>query len=190
MVKRPFFMPYSGRLPQRDRLEQFRRHVCRVRLSFHLRRHLSADRLEPEQLAGVLQLGELRHRGRDHLLFRADRQRVAAIANQSGWAGDPTPTPILTGVRSGLLFHPHGGVRSDRAGAWGRTRACCWRTLLSASQDSFKTSPNATSSLVVVHALDGLIKRRTPPPRSRTTWPTSAPHIRLAWRPTPRSGPT
>ena len=85
---------------------------------------------------------------------------IAAIANESAWAGDPTPTAILTGVRSGSSFNHTVTYGATEPGAVGTNNSLLLEAALSAAHDSFKTSPNATSTQVIVHALDGLIKSK------------------------------
>jgi len=84
----------------------------------------------------------------------------AAIANESAWAGEPTPTAILTGVRSGSSFNHTVTYGSTEPGAVGTNESLLLEDALSLSHDSLTTSPNATSTQVVVHPLDGLIKSK------------------------------
>lgn len=84
----------------------------------------------------------------------------AAIANESAWSTEPTPTAILTGVRSGSSFNRTVSFGSTESGAVGTNQSLLLENALNLSHDSLVTSPNATSTQVVVHALDGLIKSK------------------------------
>jgi len=85
---------------------------------------------------------------------------LAAIANESAWATEPTPMAILTGVRSGSSFNNTVSYGSTETGAIGTNGSLLLENALSLPHDSLVTSPNATSTQVVVHALDGLIKSK------------------------------
>jgi uncharacterized repeat protein (TIGR01451 family) len=82
----------------------------------------------------------------------------AAIANESAWAAEPTPTAILTGVRSGSSFNQTVTYGSTQENAVGTNNSLLLEDALSLSHDTIKTSPNATSTRLVVHSLDGLMK--------------------------------
>jgi len=90
----------------------------------------------------------------------AGKGGMAALANESSWSGAPNPTAILTGVRSGSSFNHTVSYGASEAGGVGTNQSLLLENALSLTHDSFQTSPNATSSQVVVHALDGLIKSK------------------------------
>jgi hypothetical protein len=84
---------------------------------------------------------------------------MAAIATESSLAADPTPTAILTGVRNGTSFSHTVSFGSTETGAVSTTNnTLLLEDALSLQNDSFVTSPDATSSHFIVHSLDGLIK--------------------------------
>jgi hypothetical protein len=85
---------------------------------------------------------------------------IATIANESSWEADPSPTAILTGVRSGSSFNHTVAYGATEPSAVGTNNSLLLENAVNSAHDSFKTSPNATSTQVVVHALDGLIKSK------------------------------
>lgn len=86
---------------------------------------------------------------------------MAALATESSLAADPTPTAILTGVRNGTSFSHTVSFGSTETGAVSTTNdTLLLEDALALQNDSFVTSPEATSSHVVVHSLDGLIKSK------------------------------
>jgi uncharacterized repeat protein (TIGR01451 family) len=84
----------------------------------------------------------------------------AAIANESAWMGDPTPTAIISGVRSGSSFNHTVTYGATGTGAVGTNESLLLENALTTNHDSITSSPNATSSEIEVHALDGLIKSK------------------------------
>jgi|GEM_PF-1863712 len=85
---------------------------------------------------------------------------LAALNNASAWNSEPTPTAILTGVRSGPTFNHTVSYGSTEPGAVGTNGSLLLEAALNLAHDSLTASPNATSTQVVVHALDGLIKSK------------------------------
>ena len=85
---------------------------------------------------------------------------IATIANESAWLGAPTPTAILTGVRSGSSFNHTVTYGATESSAVGSNNSLLLENALGLVHDSIRTSPNATSTEVVVHSLDGLIKSK------------------------------
>jgi uncharacterized repeat protein (TIGR01451 family) len=82
---------------------------------------------------------------------------LTSVATASSLAADPTPTAILTGVRSGASFNHTVRFGSTESGGVGTNGSLLLENAISLSNDSFVTSSNAVSTKVVVHALDGLI---------------------------------
>ncbi|MGH9918567.1 MAG: hypothetical protein ACRD6W_06845, partial [Nitrososphaerales archaeon] len=89
-----------------------------------------------------------------------DNGGIAAIANESAWLGAPTPTAILTGVRSGSSFNHTVTYGATETSALGSNNSLLLENALGLIHDSLQTSANATSTEVVVHSLDGLIKSK------------------------------
>jgi len=87
---------------------------------------------------------------------------LAAIATESTLATYPTPTAVLTGVRSGSSFNHTVMFGSTETGAVGTNGSLLLEAALSLRNDSFVSSPNATSTQMVVHSLDGLIRSSDP----------------------------
>jgi hypothetical protein len=85
---------------------------------------------------------------------------IAAVANESAWMGDPTPTAILTGVRSGSSFDHTVMYGATEPSAVATNQSLLLENALGSTHDYIVSSPNSTSSVVVVHALDGLIKSK------------------------------
>lgn len=86
---------------------------------------------------------------------------MATLATESSLAADPTPTAILTGVRNGTSFAHTVSFGSTETGAVSTTNdSLLLEDALALQNDSFVSSPKATSSQVVVHSLDGLIKSK------------------------------
>jgi uncharacterized repeat protein (TIGR01451 family) len=83
---------------------------------------------------------------------------LATIANESAWMGDPTPIGTLTGVRSGSAFTHTFSFGATEQNAVGSNGTLNLENALNLLNTTFITSPNATSTTVVVHALDGLIQ--------------------------------
>ncbi|HVC26619.1 MAG TPA: hypothetical protein VND40_00520 [Nitrososphaerales archaeon] len=88
----------------------------------------------------------------------ASNQGLAAVATASTLAAAPTPTAILTGVRSGSSFAHTVMFGSTESGVVGTNGSLLLENALSLQNTSFVSSRNATSTQMVVHALDGLIK--------------------------------
>ncbi|HEV2389559.1 MAG TPA: hypothetical protein VGS04_02430 [Nitrososphaerales archaeon] len=84
----------------------------------------------------------------------------ARLNNASAWNTEPTPTAILTGVRSGSSFNHTVSYGSTEPGAIGTNGSLLLESALNLSHDTIAASPNATSTQVVVHTLDGLIKSK------------------------------
>jgi uncharacterized repeat protein (TIGR01451 family) len=83
---------------------------------------------------------------------------LAGIVTESSLAGDPTPTAILTGVRSGPSFTHKVVFGSTEPTSIGSNGSLLLEDALSLQNDSFVSSANATSTQIVVHSLDGLMK--------------------------------
>jgi hypothetical protein len=92
----------------------------------------------------------------------ASNKGLAGIATEASLAADPTPTAILTGVRSGSSFAHTVEFGSTGIGAVGTNGSLLLESALTLQNDSFVSSPNATSTQVVVHSLDGLIRSSDP----------------------------
>jgi len=82
---------------------------------------------------------------------------LAEVINESGLAGSLTPTAILTGVRSGSSFSHTVTFGTTETSVVGANGTFLLKDALDLAGDSFVSSPNATSTQVVVHSLDGLI---------------------------------
>ena len=115
---------------------------------------------------------------------------LAAIANESAWLGEPTPTAILTGVRSGSSFNHTVTYGSTETGAVGTNNSLLLEAALSLAHDSLTASPNATSTQVVVHALDGLIKSKDNATVTNDVANFSSTYSISSAVRAPRSGPT
>jgi uncharacterized repeat protein (TIGR01451 family) len=72
-------------------------------------------------------------------------------------ATTPTPTAILTGVRSGSAFTHTVAFGSTQTGAVGADGSLNLAKALNHANASFKSSPSATSTQLVLHSLDGLV---------------------------------
>ncbi len=83
---------------------------------------------------------------------------LAIMTNESSLAADPTPTAILTGVRSGSSFTHTVAFGSTEPNAVGTNGSLLLQAALNLQNKSLVSSPNATLTQVVVHSLDGLIK--------------------------------
>lgn len=90
----------------------------------------------------------------------ASNHGLAALNNASAWNTEPTPTAILTGVRSGSSFNHTVSYGSTEPGAIGTNGSLLLESALNLSHDTLSASPNATSTQIVVHTLDGLIKSK------------------------------
>ncbi len=87
-------------------------------------------------------------------------QGLATVTNESAWVSDPTPVAVLTGVRSGSSFTHVLRFGATATGTLGSNSSFLLENALSINKPSFVTSPNATSTQVVVHSLDGLIQSK------------------------------
>jgi uncharacterized repeat protein (TIGR01451 family) len=82
---------------------------------------------------------------------------LAGITSGATLATQPTPTAILTGVRSGSSFTHTVTFGSTETHAVGANASLSLVKALNQANSTFKASANATSTQVVVHSLDGMI---------------------------------
>jgi uncharacterized repeat protein (TIGR01451 family) len=82
---------------------------------------------------------------------------LAALTSASTLATTPTPTAILTGVRSGSSFTHTVTFGSSQSNVVGTDGSLNLAKAINQANASFRSSPSATSTQVVLHSLDGLI---------------------------------
>ena len=82
---------------------------------------------------------------------------LAAITSAATLAATPTPIAVLTGVRSGTGFSHTVSFGSTQTGVVAANGTLSLAKALNQANSSFTSSPRATSSLVVLHSLDGII---------------------------------
>ncbi len=99
------------------------------------------------------------------IIFKAvptTEKGFAALVNATTLAAEPTPTEILTGVRSGSSFTHTVSFGSTETNVVGSNASLLLGDALDIVNDSYPTSANATSTRVNLHSLDGLIYSTDP----------------------------
>ena len=84
-------------------------------------------------------------------------QGLAGLWSGPTVASETTPTAILTGVRSGSSFTHTLAYGSTETGAVASNGALSLAKAVNQATDNFTAAPNAISTKVVIHSLDGLI---------------------------------
>jgi len=87
----------------------------------------------------------------------AAEKGLSAITSGATLASRPTPTAIMTGVRSGSSFTHTVSFGSEETGVTASNGTLNFAKAINQANASFLSSPIATSTQVVFHALDGLI---------------------------------